>query len=314
MNITRLGVFASAAGAALALAGAAAYATIPGSNGLIIYQAQAGKHVQLFTIRPDGTHIRQLTRFADSDSVNAQWSADGHQVAFERDFANHAGIYTMNADGTHVRSLTPTGLQGMPSFSPDGKTIVFDRTLPKEDALWLMNADGTNLRQLTHNPQGSSTACRCDEVPVFSPNGKQIAFIETITDLKNAAFIVNIDGSGLKQLTPWSRGVSHQIDWSPDGSRILLSSPPAEHTGTASNVYTIKPDGTGLTQLTHETKPGEHDLADSYSPDGTKIIYAKNFGSGDGGFQVWMMNADGSDQHQLTHGVDAHRARWGSHR
>jgi Tol biopolymer transport system component len=93
----------------------------------------------------------------------------------------------------------------------------------------------------------------------------------------------------------------------------MISSPQAERTGTASNVYTIKPDGTGLTQLTHETKSGEHDLADSYSPDGAKIIYAKNRGSGEGGFQVWTMNADGTHQHQLTHGIDAHRARWGAH-
>jgi Tol biopolymer transport system component len=200
---------------AAALVGGAAHATVPAVNGPILFQAQAGKHVQLFTITPDGTHARQLTRYTDSDSVDASWSADGRRIAFERDFANHAGIYTMNTDGTHVRSLTPTGLQGMPASSPDGKTIVFDRTLPKEDALWVMNADGTGLHQLVHNPPPASGKCNCDEVPVFSPNGKQIAFIETISDLKNAVFVVGVDGTGLKQLTPWSFGVSHQLDCRP---------------------------------------------------------------------------------------------------
>jgi TolB protein len=300
-----------AAGAvvAAALTATAAWATAPGPNGLIVYQAKAGKHVQLFTVRPDGSRVRQLTRFADSDAVHASWSPDGTAIAFERDFAESAGIYTMNLDGSALRSLSPHGLQGLPAYSPDGETIVFDRTLPKEDALWLMNADGSELRQLTHNGPAGKGECRCDGSPVFSPDGKRIAFVRTITDLQTATFVVNTDGTGLKQLTSWHDGVSAKLDWSPDGSRIVLSSPQAERPGTASNVYTIRTDGTGLKQLTHETTPGVHDLADGFSPDGKKIIFAKTV---DGGpFQVYVMNADGSGVQQLTHGVDAHWASWG---
>ena len=174
-----------------------------------------------------------------------------------------------------------------------------------------MSSDGTGLRQITHNKPPGANACRCEGSPVFSPNGKRIAFVREIDDLTTAVFVVNADGSRLKQLTPWRLGVSGKLDWSPDGSRILISSPQAERPGTASNVFTIRPDGTGMKQLTHETKPGVHDLADSFSPDGKKIIYARSVG--DGPFQVWVMNADGSGQRQLTHGIDAHWASWGSH-
>ncbi len=294
---------------AASLTSAQAGATAPGQNGPIVYQSAVGNHIQLFTVRPDGSGVRRLTRFADSDSVHASWSPDGTRIAFERAFAKHAAIYTMNLDGSDLVSLTPHGLQGLPSYSPDGTTIVFDRTLPKEDSLWVMNADGTGLRQLTHNKPAGKDECRCEGSPVFSPDGKRIAFVRTITDLQTAAFVVNADGTGLKQLTPWRLGISAKLDWSPDGSRIVVSSPQAERPGVASNVFTVRPDGTGLKQLTHETKAGVHDLADGFSPDGTKIIFAKTI---DGGpFQVYVMNADGTGIRQLTHGVDAHWASWG---
>jgi Tol biopolymer transport system component len=215
----------------------------------------------------------------------------------------------MNVDGGDLRSLTPHGLQGLPAYSPDGATMVVDRTLASGDGLWLMRSDGTMLRQLTHNPPARKGECRCDGSPVFSPDGKRVAFVRTITDLQTAVFVVGADGGRPKQITSWRLGVSAKLDWSPDGSRIAISSPQAERPGTASNVFTIRPDGTGLKQLTHETKPGVHDLADGFSPDGTKIIFARTVD--DGPFQVYVMNAGGSAARQLTHGVDAHWASWG---
>jgi TolB protein len=289
---------------AAAQTGTAARATAPGPNGLIVYQATVGKHTQLFTVKPDGSGVRRLTRFRDSDAVHASWSPDGTRLIFERDFAKHAGIYTISVDGTDVQSLTPKGLdQGLPAYSPDGSTIVFDRPSPNEDALWLMNAEGGGVRRLTHNRSADSS-------PVFSPDGTKLAFVREVTALQSAVFVINADGSSQRQLTPWHFNVSSKLDWSPDGSQIVISSPQTDRPGP-SNVYTIRSDGTGLKQLTHETKAGVHDLADGYSPDGKKIIFAKTVNGGP--FQVYVMNADGTGVRQLTHGVDAHWASWGRH-
>jgi dipeptidyl aminopeptidase/acylaminoacyl peptidase len=82
----------------------------------------------------------------------------------------------------------------------------------------------------------------------------------------------------------------------------------------SSQVYTVNPDGSDATQLTHLTAPDQAGDP-SFSPDGTQIAYVSNVG---GPFQIWTMHADGSGQHQLVAdpGHDAFVPRWapdGSH-
>jgi TolB protein len=278
-----MGLASVALVAAASIAGTGpASAAVPGGNGQIVFSSEpsATTHGQLFSVRPDGSDLHQLTRFTNSDAQHASWSATGSRLVFERDFANRAVIEMRNGDRGALTLLIPHGLQGMPAYSPDGRTIVFDRTLPREDALWIMRADGTKLRQLTHDPPSGAGECRCESSPVFSPDGTRVAFVRHVTDTKTAAFVVNVDGSGLEQLTPWRLGVSDKLDWSPDGSRILISAPPVERADAATNVYTVHPDGSGLTQITHETTPGVDDIAECFSPDGTKIVVAKAAGDG----------------------------------
>jgi len=87
--------------------------------------------------------------------------------------------------------------------------------------------------------------------------------------------------------------VSVKVDWSPDSTKILVSPPQGERQGTASNVITMRPDGTELTQLTFDTTPGVRNFADSFSPDGTKIVFARTDVDG---LQLHVMNADGTDE------------------
>ncbi len=100
-----------------------------------------------------------------------------------------------------------------------------------------------------------------------------------------------------------------KIDWSPDGSRIAFSMP--ECGGSQScNVYTIRPDGSGLRQLTHDAGGKVNNGVDCWSPDGRKIAFASTRA---GAYQIFVMNADGSGVTQLTHGGESHFAAWGTH-
>ena len=82
------------------------------------------------------------------------------------------------------------------------------------------------------------------------------------------------------------------IRFSPDGSRIVFNSRPAGATNF--DLYSINPDGTGLVRLT--TGPA-NEVNPAWSPDGAHIVYTSDL-TGVG--QVYVMDADGSDQVQLT--------------
>ena len=302
---------------ALVLAAPLSGATFPGKIGLLVYEAKIGKHYQLFTIKADGTSAHQLTHFSDSDAVWGAWSASGKQIAFERDVytgvqVNRAAIYTMNADGSGQRALRPAGLNGRPSWSPNGSLIVFSTLqFGKQATVSVMPTNGRRVRKLVTIPLPANGRGVGLDSPTFSPDGKRIAFVWH----KNAVaaiFTMNASGGGRKEVTAWQKGgLADKVDWSPDGSRIAFSSPdPGALPGVSSNVFTVRPDGTGLVKITKSRGGKIHNGLDTWSPDGTKIAFAR---IGAGKSEIYVMNANGSGIKQLTRGPESHHASWGSH-
>ena len=315
-----IGTFGLAAAVAttLVLTVAPSYATSKGTNGLLAYDAKIGKRYQVFTINADGTGSRQLTDFTDSDAVWAAWSPSGNQIVFERDvytgvFVSHGAIYTMDADGSGQRSLTPTGLNGRPSWSPDGKRIVFGTLqFGKHMTISVIAANGGRVRRLFSTPYPCKRFCGVAfDSPTFSPDGRRIAFV---WHKQNGGAICTINASGgdLKQVIPWRKGgVTDKIDWSPDGSRIAFSSPGiGDLPGVSSNVFTVRPDGTGVVKLTNTRGGKINNGLDSWSPDGTKIAFVSNR---TGTYEIYTMSANGSGVTQVTQGPESHRAAWGTH-
>jgi TolB protein len=147
-----------------------------------------------------------------------------------------------------------------------------------------------------------------DGSPVFSPDGKRIAFRRGEPRGESIS-IVNVDGSGLTRVKTFSGGLGDKIDWSPDGSRIAFDHP-SFGPPKSSNIFTIRIDGTGMRQLTHATGGKINYGLDSWSPDGKKIAFITNRDGND--YDIYTMNADGSHITQLTH-HESHLAAWGTH-
>jgi TolB protein len=276
-----------------------AQATFKGTNGLLVYQAQAGPHVQLFTIHPDGSGTRQLTHFADSDAVNATWSPDNTKIGFVRSWGpNKSRLYTANSDGTGLHALNPS-LRGQIAWFPDGKHLLVISSLR-----WtIVTTAGTQPRFAGIPGSGDS--------PCILPDGKRVVFIASLGrgDGKAAVFVAQIGGGPheLHRISPWLK-LGEGLDCSPRGTQVAYNTdfgPP-----TSGNVFAVGIDGAGLRQITHASGGTTNEGLDSYSPDGKKIAFVSNR---TGTYEIYSMNLDGSGVKQITHGPEAHGAKWSSH-
>ncbi len=289
-----------------------ATATTPGRNGLIVYaQELRPEHYQLFTIRTDGSGAKQITHLVNA--ANPDWSPDGTSIVAEVESKSGVGITLLSPSGAVLRNLTPKGFQGQPSFSPDGKWIAYERDIaPGNNGIWLMRSNGTGLRRVTRNPFGAGE-CGCDTDPNFSPNGKLITFVRIKEDhSQQALFTVRRNGTGLRQLTPYSWNVGIKHDWSPNGTRIVLTTNadlvrPRE----SANLVTIRPDGSGKKDLTGFTGGTENAFAGSFSPDGQQIVF--RIESGDTS-SLAVIDRDGRNLRRLTTGKGRPSfIDWGTH-
>ena len=86
-------------------------------------------------------------------------------------------------------------------------------------------------------------------------------------------------------------------DWSPDGRRILFRSNGKTDDVTGSQLYTVRPDGSDLEQITH-FPPGTQLLSSSYSPNGQWITVSVT--GVDGQPDVYVMRTNGHALHPVT--------------
>jgi TolB protein len=166
--------------------------------------------------------------------------------------------------------------------------------------------------------------------PSWSPDGTHLAFADTRAlgnpnsanlsgdGVSSAIFVVNVDGTGLRRITPWSLNASAP-DWSPDGSQILFQSARAvDEYFVTRRLDTIRPDGTDLQQLTHFRRHLDVDGA-AYSPDGASIVLAiLTVFYGESGppapNYLYTINPDGTNLQPITRTGGSWRGRdpsWG---
>jgi Tol biopolymer transport system component len=165
-------------------------------------------------------------------------------------------------------------------LADDEEVIAFTSEQDGNAEIYIMNADGSNPQRLTNDPA-------YDAWPVWSPDGSQIAFTSTRNG-KADIYLMSADGSNLRRLT-YDDAADIWPDWSPDGKQIAFVS---RRDGNF-EVYVIHVDGTHLQRLTNTSA---HEDFATWSPDGTQIVFSRVEGN-DG---TYIINADGSEERQLT--------------
>jgi len=252
-------------------------------------------------------------------------TACGTREAGEAAAAAPAVARATDSGETHLanlRQLTFGGQNAEAYFSAEGTRLIFQRTAAEGgcDQQYVMNTDGSDLRMVSSGL--GRTTCG-----YFYANDTRIIYASTVhlseacppdPDMSRGYVwpipdfdlcTSNLDGTDLQRLTT-SPGYDAEATLSPDGSTIVFTS---TRDGDL-DIYTMNVDGTNVRRLT--TTPG-YDGGPFFSPDGTKIIYrASRLASpeaaadytallGEGlvrpsALEIWVMNADGSDQRQVT--------------
>ena len=236
----------------------------PDSRSLAFTSSRSGK-TNLYVIRLDGGEAEQITD-VKSGVTSFLWAPDGKRIAFVmRDAAtddeekNNKGkddwrwvdesvkinrLYVINLEKDENGKREPRKLSGDANvdadfdWSPDGKTIAFSRTkMPKADYwttadLMLADVSSGQVTNLAVTPAAENS-------PIFSPDGKWIAFIVTANPPRWAGYgriaLIPSSGGTPKLLAETFDAQPDIIDWSADGRKLYLS----EIRGTASRISTM---------------------------------------------------------------------------
>jgi TolB protein len=300
------------------LAALPAGAKVRGPNGRIVFSRfdQTVGDTVTYTANPDGTRVQPL--FPGIHTGAAHWSPDGTRLALQAGLNNPcppcaASTIILSPDTGSYRVLSPPEpnlATNCSIWSPDAKRLaceVGSMNGSRNGIYTIRASDGRGLTQVTSNPGG-------DDVPIdYSPSGKQLVFGRLGQNHEcsrhNALYVVNVDGSGLRRITPWGF-CDDDGGWSPDGSKIVF-----EHRGS---LYTVHPDGTRLRKISLQIR-GEFSAFDAgWSPDGMRIVFALYTRTSNGNVQerIATANADGSNVQQVTispPGSPDSQPDWGSH-
>lgn len=221
------------------------------------------------------------------------WSPDGEWIAYSHmsidpsDTVYPSGLYIIDTLGNR-KQLIVAGCNLNPSWSPRSDRIAFSSC-----GLTIMTVtpNGFGLHQVTTNIDGAF-------FPSWSPDGLRIAFSTRHQDTRRARaiWIVNADGSQLRDISEHGTGEWLYPSWSPDGTMLAHSR--YLSLGTQ-EIYTMDSAGRSATRLT--TNAVDDDRP-SWSHDGKTIAWTQSESGGGG---VWTMDVDGRNKRRLVNGMSA---------
>lgn len=276
-------------------------------------EVKPAKSVENYTFENEFpvTRIPNFPRAAES-----YFSPDGKsiicQAKMDGDISYHA--YTGTIEGTNIRKINDKGEDACNFYFPDGSKIAWTSTrdhleMPKGDwsdstqypegaELYISDLDGSNIIRITDNNYYDA------EVSV-SPDGKWILFGRQINGEMDL-WRMKSDGTEEAQVThtpEWQEGGAFYM---PDSETILYRAWKKEYDAQRRKpmtIFTIKHDGTGFTQITHDEGTN---WAPYPHPDGKHFAFVRILPPSDPAipmpnYEVYMMNIETGKQTRLTY-------------
>jgi Tol biopolymer transport system component len=201
--------------------------------------------------------------FASDDTTKNVEPRSNGSIVFTREQSDGGcDLFTIEPDGTGSRPLTDTAstCETGSAVAPGGSIVAVSLDL---DDIALIDLGTSALRRLTDNPT------TLDGSPAWSPDASQIAFFRGPPRGPSHIYVMDPDGTDLRQLTQGS-GSDRNAAWSADGTSIAFA-----HSGNDGyEVYVMDADGSNVTAVT--SVAAESAPSPSWSPDGSRIALDVN--------------------------------------
>ena len=244
----------------------------------------------IYLMNPDGSQRTKITHHP-SQNITPVWSPTGEQILFTSDRDGVWDLYLMDPDGTNVqRVFEKKAFRIGAAWSPDGKQIAYTRLIRDE---YVVHIATLGEEDEEHIAIGSHTT--------WSPDGTELAFVTGWGIKKMQISLFDLRTGGQKTLFPPKATPSwlQTPQWSPTGDKLAFSwqhQVPFKDFIEKETIYTVKRDGTDLTQIVDETGPKA--TSPVWSPNGDALLYRQVVPGRDA--HIFKVNLEGGQPEQLT--------------
>ena len=254
-------------------------------------------HFPLYGMDSTGGNQKRLLDFPVS---SFEFSRDGRQLLFVSAYEDPAhndpdivkglknpmsAVYLLNLKTGAQKRVTGFGQNCSGSWSPDGGSVALSFGDAQSSDLYTASLDGKHTRRLSSDSPGIKIK------PVWSPDGKRIAYISFVsreTGMISYAYIVDADGSNIKQI---ANANPYEVLWSVDGKILLLR--------FTRGFALVSAEGNTIVDLENKVIQPEDAV---FTPDGRDVMFRSNH---EGPSYLYAVDLKGTNMRRISGSLSA---------